>query len=703
MTFEGFFSFVPEVSLFCGLLLVGLVVISPMGRYLKTGFLVVCLPLFYANYIHFSGASTTIIHEILTGFQRPSLGSSGPVLAGYFAWIGRILSKKEFQIPLLLSLTTGFAVYQFARSINRRFFLTSPWIQAAVEIFFGLLSLYITHGLIIVPIIISNVLSWTRDSQINEKVLSGKAAIRDMYAGLLVAKLRFMALRKNGIYIHPLLRIPRSYENRGIIIFGAPGSGKTYIIMTHFLPQFRRRRDRIVAFDYKGDFTQHMGEDDDVLIISPLDARSVIWDIARDIDTEAKAWEFASMVVQKGDSVDDGVFEDWSKDLLTACLVQLQVEQKGDWGFAEFYRNSQDLERLIDAVSKYRKECEFTANFTGESRQFEAIKGTIRRCMVRLEPLVRAWGDRRQKERLFSLDEWINMPSVVKTTLLIRYDPLYSETIGPWVSNFLNQAITIILSRPDAKGKFKDFVTWFLLDEAQQLPYIPKLFEAGRAGRSKGLRLFLGTQDVGRFDTLYKDDGARETLLNLIGFKLVGHLGSEGMQTFAAGLLSKNHIQVRKQNPQSGKRGGVSYSIENRYEPAIAPGEFGAIPIPTSYNGSIFWLVHQGWNPVMLRYITPFIRDKYEAKIDAKWLSDKDRSWNQPASVTPPEDAAADKEKAKSVASAGASSVSAEAGDKGQEADAGQGKPEPESKSKKPGKSSGSGKVGIASSLTTED
>lgn len=127
--------------------------------------------------------------------------------------------------------------------------------------------------------------------------------------------------------------------------------------------------------------------------------------------------------------------------------------------------------------------------------------------------------------------------------------------------------------------------------------------------------------------------------MNLIGFKLIGHLGSEGMQNFAAGLLSKNHIEVRKRNPQPGK-GGSSYSIENRYEPAIAPGEFGAIPVPTSYNGSLFWLVHQGWNPVMLRYLTAYVPDKYEAKIDARWLSDKDRTWNQVVANEPPNDGA---------------------------------------------------------------
>jgi type IV secretory pathway TraG/TraD family ATPase VirD4 len=580
----------------------------------------------YANYVHFSSVTTVVLNEVLTAMHRPGLSKAGSLVQGYLQWIGAIFGRKDLQIPVLLNLATGLAVYQVARSVATRFFMNSLRIHATIEVIFAALAAYVTHGLIIVPIVVIQLLAWTRNSRIHEKVLSGNAAIRDMYAGLLIARLRFLMMPANGIFIHPLLRIPLRYESRGFIIIGAPDSGKTYTIMTHFIPQFRKRGDRVIIFDYKRDFTQAIGEDDDVMIASPLDARSVIWDIARDIDTEAKAWEFVAMIVQKGDGGRDAVFEDWAKDLLTACIIKLQVEKKCDWGFAEFYALSQDLDLLIDAVRVYRKESKFVANFSGQSRQFEAIKGTIRRAMVRMEPLARAWGDRSRPDRMLSLSSWINDPEVAKKTIVITYDPAYAETIGPWVSNFINQAIMIVLSRPDAKGKTKDFRLVLCIDEAQQLPYIPKLFESARAGRSKGLRLLLGTQDVGRFDSLYKDDGARETLLNLLGFKLIGFLGSEGMQTFAAGLLSKNHIQVTKRNPHPGKAGS-SHSIENRYEPAIAPGEFGAIPVPTSYNGSQYWLVHQGWNPVKLRYITRYVADKYEAKIDAPWLSDRDRNW----------------------------------------------------------------------------
>ncbi len=632
MTFDAFFSYSPEASLLCGMLLIGLILISPMGRYLKTGLLVLLLPLVYASYTHFSDVTAAVLHEVLFASQRPGLSSSGNFLQSWLQWIGVILGRKDFHIPVLLNLAIGFSVYEVSRSVATRFFMNSPRIHAAIEIPFAILTVYATCGLLLLPIIGIQLLAWTKSSHIHEKVLSGKAAIKDMFAGLLMARLRFLMIRANGIFIHPLLRIPLSYETRGFIVIGAPNSGKTYTIMTHFLPQFRRRGDKVIVFDYKRDFTQAIGEDDDVMIASPLDARSVIWDVARDIDTEARAWEFAAMIVQKGDGGRDAVFEDWAKDMLTACIIKLQVEKPYDWGFKDFYDQSQDLDLLIAAVQKYRKESGFVANFTGQSRQFEAIKGTIRRAMVRMEPLARAWSDRSRPDRLLSLSSWINDPLAAKKTIVITYDPAYEETIGPWVSNFINQVILIVLSRPDTKGRPQDFRLVLCIDEAQQLPYIPKLFEAPRAGRSKGLRLLLGTQDLGRFDNLYKGDGAREALLNLIGFKLIGHLGSEGMQTFAAGLLSKNHIQVTKRNPHPGKAGS-SHSIENRYEPAIAPGEFGAIPIPTSYNGSLFWLVHQGWNPVRLRYITPFVAEKYPAKVDAPWLSDKDRNWKALATV----------------------------------------------------------------------
>lgn len=261
------------------------------------------------------------------------------------------------------------------------------------------------------------------------------------------------------------------------------------------------------------------------------------------------------MIVQKNGSSADAIFADWACDLLTACIVKLQHEKKSDWSFRDLYEASQDIDTLTAAVRTYRKKSEFAANFEGESRQFEAIKGTLRRAMVQLEPLVQAWGNR--EGQLFSIADWLAAEGGAKPTLILRYDPLYRETMGSFVANFFNFMFASVLSLSDSKRRR----VWAVLDELQTLPRIPRLFEAARAGRSKGLRLLLGTQDLGRIDQMYRHEGSRDTLVNLIGFKLIGHLGSQGMQDFAAGLLSKNKVKILNRNVQhSGNKQNISYS-----------------------------------------------------------------------------------------------------------------------------------------------
>lgn len=624
LSFLEFFA--PTAFFGCLAVTLGLVSISPMSKLLRTGLFMTLVPFHLLLFFQFQDKVFNTLSGIL------GIYSWREVSKDFFGYHERFFSvtfdhlmKPEIGFPLLCVLAAAFTAWMLTVVVTKRYFSDHDILGAVVSLIVAGMAIIASFGLL-VPVVVVGFLFVSRKPSSIHRIIEGKEALKDMFQGILRIKLKMLIRKKNGILVHPLLRIPKSFENRGMIIFGAPGSGKTHLIKTFYVPQFRRRGDMTVIFDYKGDFTENLGEDEDVLIMSPLDARSVIWDVAKDIDTETMAWEFGRMVVQKGDSPTDTVFEDWARDLITASLIKLQREIEDSWTFRDFYEQSQDINALIDAVKKYRKESEFAASFKGESKQFEGIKGTIRQAMVRLEPLARAWGDPGDGNNLFSIKGWLAANGGLKPTIVVRYDPLYGETIGPFVSNFLNFLMASVLSLPDAKGVSKDRRVWAVLDEFQILPKIPKLFEAARAGRSKGLRMMLGTQDLGQTDQTYKKEGGRDTLVNLMGFKLMGHLGSEGMQNFAAGLLSKNKVIIQNKNVQQSRgRTSVTYSESVKLEPAISPGEFGSIPLPTSYNGSLFWMVHQGWHPVCLQFVTKNLQDKYESKVDAAWLNDKDR------------------------------------------------------------------------------
>ena len=623
----SYFKYIHQAALISGILGLSFLAFLPIGFHLRFAVALLLAGVTYANYTSSADETFRIMFSIVKHHESSGFLGFMSYHVTYFTDVIKYIFTQNHGIDLITNLVGGCFPLIVAHAISKRYFKNQN-IGASLLLAAALfLSIYSTLGLSIIVIAVLAVLT-RENTQVVQKVLTGKEAISDMVRGLFLVNLKLLFYKKDGIKMHDNLRIPKSFESRGIIIFGAPGSGKSHLIKNHFIPQIRSRGDHAIIYDYKGEFTEAFGEERDVLIVSPLDARSGIWNIAKDIDTEAKAFEFCAMIVQSGDSAHDPIFEEWSRDLLTAGMVRLQVEKKGEFTFSDFYYSCQNLEWLISAVKTYRKEAEFAANFSDDSRQFEAVKGTIRRAMVRLEPLVRAWSNPKQ-DRLFSLSDWLDRTDIEKKILLIRDDPLYKESIGPFTSNFVNFLISVILSKSDAKGASKERRLWIVLDEFQLLPKIPKLFDGARAGRSKGLRFILGTQDLGSVDAMYKKDGSRDTLINLIGFKLVGHLGSQGMQEFAAGLLGKNDIETEKKTVSyAGQKATVSYQRTRESRDAIAPGEFGTIEIPTALNGSVFWLMHQGWNPVKLRYICKISPDRYVAKVDERWLSDTDRSWS---------------------------------------------------------------------------
>lgn len=629
MTFLSFFRYIELVSIAAAFLTLLMIVASPMGRYLKSGVITLTIPTLAMNYFYGIPKTGSIILDLISKYSMPNFSNFAPYHVQFLWTVGQKMTEFNSLFPILINLSCGLGICILFRSIAKRFMNEFDKTTKLVSGLSVIVAAYITWGLAI-PALAIVVAFTTSRTAIRRIVISGKGPIVDGYAGIFIIKLLLMFRLKDGIFIHKGIRIPRSFERRSFIIFGTPGSGKSVLMASQFLAQTRARGDKHFIFDYKREFIEQMGEDDDALIISPIDARSVIWDISKDIDTEARASEFGAMIVQKGDAgKHDHIFEDWAKDLLIASLVKLIAEKK-TYTFKDFFKESQDLDTLVSAVEKYRPEADFVANFDkDDSRQAEGIKGTIRRSMARLEPLSRAWGDITEPTRLFSIREWIASKNPHKKTIIFGYDEQYSEILAPFASNFINVLLGYGISLPDAKGKNRNRSIWIALDECQELPKIPRLYAACRTGRSKGIKLLLGTQDMGRMEQIYKDKGGEDTLMNLIGFKFIGHLGSQKMQKFASDQSSHIRVETQKRtvsNDSKGRR-SVSRTSDVNDIAALPSGEFASIGLPTSWNGAEFWIVHQGWNPIKLRYILNVIPVKYPDLVPELWLSDQDRDW----------------------------------------------------------------------------
>ncbi len=98
--------------------------------------------------------------------------------------------------------------------------------------------------------------------------------------------------------------------------------------MLHLMLQAIARGDKVLILDVKGDMTATLPRLGN--IIAPHDGRSLQWDIATDCRSPQEARELAARRILESRS--DRIWSDAAREILTACVVSLQVRHGDHWG-----------------------------------------------------------------------------------------------------------------------------------------------------------------------------------------------------------------------------------------------------------------------------------------------------------------------------------------------------------------------------------
>ena len=398
----------------------------------------------------------------------------------------------------------------------------------------------------------------------------------------------------DGLRIHPKRPpVSKSRETRHLVIFGGTGTGKTVIIRP-FMRAARERGDRMLVFDLKNDFTAefpsrampHNGQQVEVedVIFAPWDSRSMPWAVAKDVSTLSAAREFAARMIPEA----QGGSPFWSnaaRQVLIASLVELQSTQPEKWGFADL---SKKLVRPIDELAEAaRIHFPEALKALSDGQQNVTSAGVLGNMMSYLSvvfDLARAW----PRPGIFSIRDWLTGKNTATKSVVLQHNGEFES-----LAHAFNGAVIALASQLINSPLMQESTSrrlWFFLDEFPQLGKVEAVFPLCEIGRSKGVRVVIGMQDISQLKKIYSDHQA-SALVSMVGTHIVTRVSSgETADFITEKLIGEREIERLDVSTSSGTgrspgiftAGGTrTNSWKSVREPVMLPSELLQLgPVP---------------------------------------------------------------------------------------------------------------------------
>jgi len=317
------------------------------------------------------------------------------------------------------------------------------------------------------------------------------------------------AKRRPDHEIAPGVVYPADMWTRHVLVVGGTGSGKS-TAMKPLIDKIVRSGEQMLLFDPKSEFTMGFAEPK---ILAPWDARSLSWDIARDMRNRLDMRRFAASMIKESQ---DPMWSNAARQLLVGLMIYLKSTRGNNWGWTEL-RDLIALPQagLLSIMERFHPEA---------IRAVEKASVTTAGILINLASfcssifdLAEAWGDAPMSRRV-SFVEWTQGKSPFKQVILQGHGA-YGELTKHYVDaivGIFSAMVNSVEMEDDPKRKI-----WFVADECAQFKApIRPLFEVGR---SRGVRCVFACQDFAQLEELYGAPTVK-ALMGMCGTLLVGQI-----------------------------------------------------------------------------------------------------------------------------------------------------------------------------------
>ena len=311
--------------------------------------------------------------------------------------------------------------------------------------------------------------------------------------------------------IAPGVPYPSDMWTRHVLVVGGVGSGKSTAIKP-LIQKIVNAGEQMLLFDPKSEFTMGFTKPK---ILAPWDARSLSWDIAKDMRNSLDMRRFAASMIKESQ---DPMWSNASRQLLVGLMIYLKRTRGADWGWQELSDLiSLPQDSLLSIMKRFHPEA---------IRAVEKASVTTAGILINLASfcstifdLAEAWGEK-PKEMRISFVEWTQGKSPFKQVILQGHGAYadltksYVEAVIGVVSAMVNSVEMI----DDPKRKI-----WFVADEFGQMGKVPGIRPLFEVGRSRGVRCVVACQDFAQLEEIYGQPMVK-ALVGMCGTLLVGQV-----------------------------------------------------------------------------------------------------------------------------------------------------------------------------------
>ena len=357
----------------------------------------------------------------------------------------------------------------------------------------------------------------------------------------------------------------------GLIAIGAPGTGKTnFLNMTlDRMLATMQPTDIIIIFDTKGDYLETCGSripDSDKIVIGNCEAyRRVTFyhNIFAEVmprgkdgklvytpESDEDALNLCEQLFQSMNSETQPIFPTMAEQVVAAVMVYFMrtywrkdQSKLNNKEFINFFTHStnDDLKKVfeLEYMSDQHSCIDYISGKGNQTQGVNSYVGSVLKKMF-VGPFAQA-----DPAREFSMRDIIY--SGKKKVVFIEYDLCKGKLLAPMYGLLIDRAFANALGGRQKTKTNK----YFLLDEMLLLPKIEHMFDSLNFGRSLGVKVMCGLQNICGLEEQYGEAGAKNILSsfqNMIAFRtndydtrqfVINRLG-ENYQNFSLSVQQEN-------------------------------------------------------------------------------------------------------------------------------------------------------------------
>ncbi|MBR8007414.1 type IV secretion system DNA-binding domain-containing protein [Burkholderia vietnamiensis] len=338
-------------------------------------------------------------------------------------------------------------------------------------------------------------------------------------------------------------------------------------------PDPARPKTKLLLYDRKGDFTERYP---DGVIVSPWDARSAVWDIAKDLVDVSARRAMASILSPTFDGDKNKWLNDGAAGVIYAILESLYADFGMSWGWHQLLeRGAYPHGQLYKLVQQHNPVIAKTIA-DADNMGTQSILGAVGQAFTVVSQLTLAWGDVGPERPRFSMREFLDDRYQGEPMLILRNGR--DESLAKaYISVLFNVAQTQMMNVEDTDNSHNDGrAVFFVIDEFTSIGRLA--VEALTAvGRSKGCMVILGFQDKAQINSTY-DQNFASSLESMVGTNVVCRLGPGDTRDRMTRLIGERLVGTVNMNTSLSAGGTSSTTAYSESKRAlIDPSELTAL------------------------------------------------------------------------------------------------------------------------------